>query len=208
MSYETKTHIILQKTLKKRITGVLRKLLWDSRQLMRDLSAVRPKIVFRLPRGIGFMLLSMDIARCTLWKPTSRNRSLKWHVIWTSKNEILTEQFIGNRWVRSYDVRSWKMEEIPSLISIGSSIFGREAVKPYFNTARTPAIIHCIFVRFKDTLEEKWSRLNWWVMWLFQLNGKNSYFNEDTRSIRILDVGLIAVGRKAKKDDKLCSSLH
>ena len=48
-------------------------------------------------------------------KSTSRNWSLKWHVIWTSKNENLTEQFIGNRWVRSYDVRSWKMEKIPSL---------------------------------------------------------------------------------------------
>ena len=44
--------------------------------------------------------------------------------------------------------------EIPSLILIGSIIFGKEAVKHEFSIERTPATLYCTFALFKDTLEE------------------------------------------------------
>ena len=47
----------------------------DSRQLIRGFNTIRPKISFRLLKGIGLILLTMNITRNTLWKPESRNWS-------------------------------------------------------------------------------------------------------------------------------------
>ena len=48
--------------------------------------------------------------------------------LYTKKDEKLTVQFIGNRWVRSYDMRFRKEEGMLFLIRIGSIIFGKEAI--------------------------------------------------------------------------------
>ena len=98
----------------------------DSRQFIRDLSTIRPKILFRLPKGSGLILPPMNIARNTLWKAASGNWSQCWYAILTSKNENLMVQFIGNRWVRSYDLRFGKEEEILFLILIRPIIFGTQ----------------------------------------------------------------------------------
>ena len=47
------------------------------------------------------------------------------------------------------------MDEIFSLMMIGSIMIGREAEKRDFSIAGTLATISCVFVQFKDTLEEK-----------------------------------------------------
>ena len=55
--------IILQKTLKKQIIGVLWKLMQNSRLLNRDLSAVNLKITFLFTKGSGLTSIPMNIAR-------------------------------------------------------------------------------------------------------------------------------------------------
>ena len=62
--------------------------------------------------------------------------------------------FIGNRWVRSCDMRFRKKEDIPFLILIGSIISGKDATKHDFNIARTPATLYYLVAPFKGTLEE------------------------------------------------------
>ena len=83
--------------------------------------------------------------------------------------------------------------------------FGREAVKRNFSTAKTPATVYCMFVLFKDTLEEKWWRRNWWVRSLCLSMGKNEYFTEDAHWIRNRSQVQASsqVKRRAKKNDKL-----
>ena len=50
-------------------------------------------------------------------------------------------------WFRSYDMRSGRMEEIPSLIRIGSITSGTEAVKHDFNIARTHSCNEFLYTR-------------------------------------------------------------
>ena len=88
--------------------GALRKLMQDSRQLIRVFSTIRPKIVIRLLKGTGLILLPMIVAINTFFKPASRNFPWSWYAMLTSKIENLMVQFTGNRWVRSCDMRFWK----------------------------------------------------------------------------------------------------
>ena len=157
----------------------------DSRQFIRNLSTIRPKILFRQPNGIGLILQPMNIARKTLWKPASRIWSWSWYAMLTSKNENLMVQFIRKSMgPKLRHERFGKKEEILFFLKlIGSIIFGKEATRHGFTSARTPATLYHSFVLFKDTLKEIWSRLNWWVMSPFHLNGKNSFFTEDVHSM-------------------------
>ena len=152
MNYDAIIPNILQKALKKLIMGALRKLMPDSRLLNRDLSAFNLKITFLFTKESGLTSLPMNTAMNTTWKPVSQILSRDWYATWIFKKKNLTEQFFGTRWVRSYDMRSWKMEEMNCLMTIGWTIFERDAVKRDFRTARTPATICCVFVLFKDTL--------------------------------------------------------
>ena len=142
--------------------GALRKLMQDSRQLIRVFSTIRPKIVIRLLKGTGLILLPMIVAINTFLNPHLEIFHEVGTPCWLPRLRIW--------WCSSLEIDGseaatcvFGKEEILFLMLIGSIIFGNQVTRPYFNTASTPATLKHTFARFKDTLEDMWLCLNWWV---------------------------------------------
>ena len=151
---------------------VLSKFVRDNQQHNRILWATIPKILFRLPKwsGMIFLLLRMQqihfaIQRHLDQKERESDGGVRWK---TDGSEATTRVSERRRTI--------------FLILIGSIVFGKQAMILDFNIARTSMTHHSIFVPFKSTLEETWSRSSWWVMPLFHSDGRNSCFTWDAHS--------------------------
>ena len=123
------------------------------------------------------------------------NLSGNWFVTKIAMTEKQMGQFIGDWYVRSWDLRSWSKEEIPSLTEIGLIMSGREAIRHDLKVL--PEFLQHVM----DTLEEIWSSLSWWVMSLLLSIGKQFHFyRECSFNLKsILETGLIAVGKDSRE---------
>ena len=154
---------------------------------------------FLLTKGNGKTSLPLSTATKMSWDTVTQYLLENGYVTKIAVTEKQMEQFIGNRHVRSWNLRSWSKQEIPSLIEIGSITSGREAARHEFSIARILPAPYCTFELFKDTLGEMWSNQRWWVMSLhlqFVLH-RGCSFNLKS----VLEAGLIA-GRKESREGR------
>ena len=146
--------------------------------------------------------MPMDIARNTLWKLASRNWSWNWYVM-LSKNETL--QFTGNRWDRSYDMRFEKKKEIPSLIPIGSIIFGKARNKWRLQYCKN-SCDDLLYVRAIQEHRRRCDRfgLVGHVAIPFEWKGFQCHRGCSLNIKSILDAGLIGAGKRKKTRTTNC----
>ena len=139
MSYDTTVQFLLQRTLNKLILEAFRRLKRRSQWSQSEDHIFFPR---NMAKNASLQLVSQN-----LWWDR--------YAIWIFNEENLMEHFSGNRKVQSYDMDSWKIDERNSLMTYGSIMCVREAVKRDFSIAKFLVTVYCIFVLFKDTLEEK-----------------------------------------------------